>query len=249
MPPCDLLIFVATQTEFEQLQRVATEMGLPWKEGESPLGTFYNLGAVGTNRVLVVRTAMGPLTYKGSASHAIYYLNATEASGVIGLGMAFGVDRTTQSVGDVLVATGIVPYDNNRRVFVETNGQTAVDYSRIKKFPSKPSLLELFQRKAKLPDGVDLHPGLLLSGGARIHSAAYRDELVRMGMAKGGPVVGGDMEGVGFLSTSDRANPRWIVVKAICDFADERRDEEIEATRLTACYNAAKFVLATLREA
>lgn len=92
-------------------------------------------------------------------------------------------------------------------------------------------------------------PGLLLSGGARIHCAAFRDELAReCGRGKGPDlVVGGDMEGVGLLAASDRERPNWIVVKAISDWADRDRDDVIERTRPIACYHSARFVLAALK--
>lgn len=246
-PPCDLLIFVATKTEIEQLQRAAADFKLPFEDADGDLGPYYNLGTVGTNRVLVVQTAMGPLTHKGSASRAIYYLLATQATAVIGIGMAFGIDRTSQKLGDVLVATGILPYDNDRLVEPGSDGRPVVNYSNIEKHASKASLVELLGRRAELPlwqGKVQL--GLLLSGGARIRCRAYRDELVQQCGSGRGPVVGGDMEGVGFLSTSDPTDPRWIVVKGICDFADEERDAEIVEARPLACYNSAKFVIEAL---
>ena len=49
------------------------------------------------------------------------------------------------------------------------------------------------------------------------------------------------MEGVGLLSVSPRKQPMWIVVKGICDFADENRDAEIAENRPLACQNAISF--------
>jgi hypothetical protein len=37
------------------------------------------------------------------------------------------------------------------------------------------------------------------------------------------------------------------VVKAICDFADERQAEDAKANRRIACANASRFVLDALR--
>jgi adenosylhomocysteine nucleosidase len=61
-----------------------------------------------------------------------------------------------------------------------------------------------------------------------------------------GIVVGGDMEGIGLLASSDETESRWIIVKGISDFADEARDDVIRETRPKACYNAARFVLSAL---
>jgi hypothetical protein len=73
-PACDLLLFVVTKTELEQLQRAASELGISIDERVGRLGTYYDLGRVGTNRVLAIKTTMGPFTDRGSASQAIHYL-------------------------------------------------------------------------------------------------------------------------------------------------------------------------------
>jgi nucleoside phosphorylase len=69
-----------------------------------------------------------------------------------------------------------------------------------------------------------VHIGAFLSGGARIHSGLFRDELVTSVPAADDVIVGGEMEGVGLLSISPANDPVWIVVKGISDFADEDTD-------------------------
>jgi nucleoside phosphorylase len=59
-------------------------------------------------------------------------------------------------------------------------------------------------------------------------------------------IVGGEMEGVGLLSVSPRDDPIWIVVKGICDFADEERDRIIKKSRPVACANSSQLVLSAL---
>ena len=91
--------------------------------------------------------------------------------------------------------------------------------------------------------------GELLSGAARIFSRHYLAELLRLVPGVQDGIIGGEMEGVGLTSVSPRKKPLWIVVKGICDFADENRDAEIEKTRPIACGNAARFVLSALLRA
>lgn len=125
----------------------------------------------------------------------------------------------------------------------------AVDYSDVDRFAAKPSLVAIFRAAAASPEWQNkTHTGLLLSGGARIHSKSYREELRReCGTGKGEEVVGGDMESVGFLSASARDDGQWITIKGISDYADRKRDDMINETRPVACYNAAKFVLSALK--
>jgi nucleoside phosphorylase len=52
--------------------------------------------------------AIGPT---GSTRQAHFYLAATEAQGIVCLGMAFGISRAHQGVGTVLVSDSLFPYD------------------------------------------------------------------------------------------------------------------------------------------
>ncbi|HYU15401.1 MAG TPA: hypothetical protein VEL05_05000 [Candidatus Acidoferrum sp.] len=88
--------------------------------------------------------------------------------------------------------------------------------------------------------------GCLLTGSALIKSRAYRDELVGRSADFAPRIVGGEMEGVGLLSTAERERPRWILVKGVGDFADEEQVGDVRANRELACANAARFVLGAL---
>jgi len=88
-----------------------------------------------------------------------------------------------------------------------------------------------------------------LSGAARVFSRYYLAELMSQVPGVKDGIVGGEMEGVGLLSVSPRTEPLWIVIKGICDFADEQRDVEIKKTRPVACQNSAMFVLRGLQNA
>lgn len=55
------------------------------------------------------------------------------------------------------------------------------------------------------------------------------------------------MEGVGLLAAALKSDdPVWCVVKAISDFADEQRNEDIKTGVKIAPRNAALFVLSSL---
>src|SRR5438132_11524137 len=58
------------------------------------------------------KVVMGPHGRLGSAAKGVRYLSATRANGIIQVGMAFGIGRKWQSLGDVLVSTSLIPYDN-----------------------------------------------------------------------------------------------------------------------------------------
>ncbi|MBS0208524.1 MAG: nucleoside phosphorylase [Planctomycetes bacterium] len=254
---CDVLIFVSTQTEREQLENGARELGILFDErNDARVGTYFNLGTIGPNRVRAVKTRMGSLFHQGSASQAIILRAASSATSIIQVGMAFGIDRNAQQHGDVLVSKWIFPYDY--RVIEHApaqNGQPdryIIDYQETKKFSPKQSLLNLLERERKEgKHSFTTHSGGILSGGSRIRSQLYLRELLAAitgGTSLGG-YVGGEMEGVGLLSASKKAEPVWVVVKGISDFADDQQRVEVKGRRAEACLNAVRFVLAALKKA
>ncbi len=254
---CDILLFFATQTEREQLERGAKELDLPFEEkADARVGTYFSLGTIGPNRVRAVKTRMGPFFHQGSASQAIVLRAASSATSIIQVGMAFGIDRNAQEHGDVLVSQWVFPYDY--RIIDHAAGQGGepdryvIDYRETKRFLPKRSLLNLFEReRGEGKHEFKIHFGGILSGGSRIFSQLYlRELLVAVTGGQGtGDYVGGEMEGVGLLAASEKSKPVWAIVKGISDFADDQRHDEIQANRPEACLNAVRFVLAALQRA
>lgn len=246
---CSLLLFVATGTERDCLRRAARDAGFSCSRRKGRFGTYYDLGDVGYETVLAVQTDMGPFGQRGSAARAIQYLAETGATALIAIGMAFGVKPADQQHGAVLVSTGVIPYDY--RIIVDSaEGTPRADYSKTRHYPAREQLVTRFRHTAAAENWRDrVHFGLFLSGGARIYSSRYRDNLVReCGMDRDDVVVGGEMEGVGLLSSCAEDDPRWIIVKGISDFADQPSDSRPSRHRKEACYNAAQFVLAALAD-
>lgn len=113
---CDVLLLYATSSEEQMLKETSIAIGIQIvkRKAKGPSGEkveFFTLGTVGSSRVNAIRTKMGPLSYGGSASRAIYYRTITGATALIQLGMAFGVAPCEQKLGDVLVSTSLIPYD------------------------------------------------------------------------------------------------------------------------------------------
>ncbi len=245
---CTHLLIVATRSEQEQLARAATDLGLPFAERKGRTTTYFDLGAAGPGRVLALRTAEGPFSFGGSAAQAIYSRLETQAvGGMIGVGTCFGVDRATQAVGDVIVSSALVPYDN--RNVLSDGLLPRFRYHRVTRHPAKASLRAMLER-SRDADARDfkVHFGALLSGGSHIACRSYRDHLVSMlTKVAEDTIVGGEMEGVGLLGLSARDRPEWVVVKGISDFADEDRATDAPAHRERASYHAARFVLEALQ--
>jgi adenosylhomocysteine nucleosidase len=257
---------MATPAEEGGLRAAADGFGLKVvdvKRSESKLcEEFCWLGSVGNEFAVIAvppvrihgQLVMGSIGLLGSAARAMRLREATGAQGIIQLGMAFGVDRTYQAIGDVLVSTSIIPY-NNRLIKASEDWPSGyvTDYSQVNREPARLALVDLFRREKNRREKVNssqafrIHVGAILSGAARIQSGAFRDELVAGVPVGDDPIVGGEMEGVGLLAASVAFDdPIWCVVKGVSDFADEKRDREIDDGRTTACRNAADLVLSSL---
>ena len=60
--------------------------------------------------------------------------------------------------------------------------------------------------------------------------------------------IGGEMEGAGLYAAAQRQKVDWILVKAVCDYADGQKDLDKTKHQDTAARNAASFVLHVLHQ-
>lgn len=246
-PACDILLFVTTQDEVKALRHAARALQLTFEPQTSEkLGDYFDLAMVGRHRVLAVRTRMGTFQHGASTSQAILFEQATGAQRLIAVGMAFGINREVQHFGEVLISQSIFPYD--AREMVDSPEGPIPNYEKTKYRLANKGLVNMLEReKKRTPYGFDISFGALLSGGARVSSRQFRDELFKRVPPGQYPLIGGDMEGVGLLAVAPADNPVWIVVKGISDFGEGPVPDTDPGRRAAACLNAATFVLSAIR--
>ncbi|MFM7591467.1 MAG: hypothetical protein ACKO85_06690, partial [Isosphaeraceae bacterium] len=58
--------------------------------------------------------------------------------------------------------------------------------------------------------------------------------------------IGGEMEGAGLYVSAAEHKVDWILIKAICDWADGYKPVNKEERQKTAAINAAKFLIESL---
>lgn len=246
---CDVLLFVTTQSEHQALRTLAETLGLvaDWSKAarvHPQLGAFFDLGEVGRHRVLAVPTRAGAVGAGGSSSQAVLFQAATGARALIAVGMAFGISSAEQHLGDVLVSRRVFPYDV--REVRDTELSYFSDYGKTMSLKAHGGLVTMLERASKrLQYPFRVSFGTLLSGGARMSSRRFRDELAKTVAicATHGMPIGGDMEATGLLSVAHK----WIVVKAISDFGEGRVSATDENERTRACQNAVRFTLTALQ--
>jgi nucleoside phosphorylase len=196
------------------------------------------LGNVNGKKIWLVQSEMGaggPGGAHETVGQAIRELNPEE---VIMVGIAFGSNREKQKIGDVLVAKQLHMYEPQRR-----NTERVIP--RGDKASASPRLLQRF-RNAKLDwHTANVHFGLVLSGDKLIDD----DEFVRELLSREPEAIGGEMEGAGLYVPCQAAKKDWILVKAVCDWADGKKSNDKTKRQLKAACNAAHFVWHALAHA
>ncbi len=252
---CSYLLQVTTSAEVAALRMVGREMGLTFSGRTDPyLGRYYRLHEGARLLAIAVQTKMGSVGHQGSSVMAWRFQAATQAHAVLQIGMAFGVSPRDQKIGEVLVARSILAYD--QRNILVTDGMESVVYPRVEPILANPYLIRdcenyLGSWEASNPD-VKVRFGAILSGGAVISCATFRDRLRKDLQERSiDPIVGGEMEGVGLVGVGRGPDTLWGVIKGISDFADEERDRggDLKKSREHACQNAVRFTLGMVRNA
>lgn len=216
----------------------------------SQRGEFWRLGRVGRQRVVAVRTRIGSIGRSGSTANANFYLAATQATGIVSLGIAFGISRARQQLGSIVVSRSLFAYDM-RRVIPDparSDGMWIYSYGEHQRpHPCRGVMTRIFREHVERGgNGLRAETGCLLSGAATVRSSVFRDQLVAWCSKIAPDIIGGEMEGAGFLSLENKTS--WIVVKGICDFADEHQAADASLHRARAAVNSSRFVLEAIRD-
>jgi nucleoside phosphorylase len=235
----DLVIITATDIELEAVLRLLQ----PYPRRKAILKGFagqetYYLGQFGSCLAAVTRCRMGSLD-SGSATLATQHAKRVwRPRAVVMVGVALGKDPAKQKIADVLVASQIISYEPQRV------GQTqAVHRGPIT--PANPTLLNRFEVVPHWafgrPDGsrCGRHVGPVVSGEKLIDDPAFKASLFDAYPQ----AIGGEMEGVGLAAAAVRENLPWILVKAICDWADGTKHGKHQPLAAAAAVSLVHHVL------
>jgi nucleoside phosphorylase len=201
---------------------------------------YHNLGTLNGTTVYHAISEMGsggPGGMQQTVDKAIRSLNP---GAVIALGIAFGVDEADQIIGDILLSKQLRLYELQRV------GKQSRIVLRGARPDASPRLVNHFRGFADVRwDGASVTPGVLLTGEKLVDDIDYRKQL----QAFESEAIGGEMEGAGLYVSGSDHKVDWIVVKAICDFADGNKGVDKAARQKLAAKNAAEFVVQALRYA
>lgn len=235
----DIVLITATDTELNAVLRLLE----PYPQNQSVLKGFaeqetYYLGKFGCYRAAVTKCRVGSLASGGATLATEYAQRLWRPRALVMVGIGFGMDPEKQKIADVLVASQIISYEPQR---VEEHG--CIQRGPIT--PSDTTLLNRFENVLSWsfcrPDGSKCKRvvGTLLSGEKLVDSESFKRSL----LGKYPQAIGGDMEGVGFVAAAERAGVSWILVKAICDWADGRKNKKHQPLSAAAAASLVHHVL------
>ncbi|MDO9055066.1 MAG: hypothetical protein Q7U69_00825 [Sulfuricurvum sp.] len=209
------LIVTATDTETDAIHNKMVNL-----DGYPYIIKFYNndhtyyMGKLGNYIIVHIQCEMGAIGRSSSIITVTEAISTINPRFVLMIGIAFGINKQKQNIGDVLVSESIIPY-NTKRVGRENTIQ------RGKQGLSNKFLLNKFKNIKSwiypLECGADAKIIFtdLLSGEELVDNKEHRNQLI----SNFPSAEGGEMEGAGVFAACDNKVP-WILVKGICDFAD-----------------------------
>ncbi|MCI0354486.1 MAG: hypothetical protein L0099_05515, partial [Acidobacteria bacterium] len=201
---------------------------------------YRDLGEVNSARVFTALSEMGSGGPGGSQEAVRKGIEALRPSAVIMVGIAFGINEQKQAIGDILVSRQLWLYDLQRV------GKEQI-IPRGDKPHASTRLINRCQDADVSWDEINgqVRFGLVLTGEKLVDNLDYREQLRQFEPE----AIGGEMEGAGLYVACQDSRVDWILVKAICDWADGHKAQDKDQRQYEAARNAARFVLHVLEQA
>lgn len=237
----DVLLVTVTEVETMAVRSLFSE------ERRHYIGdkTYYDFGEVSGTKVFLVQSEMGSGGLGGATLTVQRAIDLLAPSAVIMVGIAFGVDPVKQQIGDILVSQQILDYEV-QRIGSGRNQRLAI-IPRGDKAAASPKLLNRLRDGAmdwkRANEVAKIRFGLVLSGAKLVDNLDYREKL----QAFAPEAIGGEMEGAGVYAAAQSNKVDWILVKAICDWADGNKSHNKDDNQELAALNAARFIVSVIK--
>lgn len=207
----------------------------------------YYLGQVGLYNIIQVQCSqMGSISPGGSTQTINMALREwPQLKAVIMVGICFGVNSKKQHIGDVIVSLSIKNYETRRM------GKN-MEIPRGNTYQASSCLLNAFNNLKLTWEniGIDNEPkqlelGEFISGEQLVDNKDVRDKL----LLESPEAKAGEMEGNGVVAACESNHLPWILVKAICDFADGNKGKDKKERQAIAAASSANCCAAALGQA
>jgi len=237
-----ILVIAATQLEYEvaiDLAGVREQLRVRRRNVGQYIAIDLGLENCSTWLLRCKAGAIGPNSSAVRVAHAIGRLHR-RPFGVIATGIAFGLQRENQCIGDILVAEQIRLYEIVRK-------GAKREIHRGDRPSASPVLLDWLHSAAAdwaletaHPQRPRIHTGVLMTGEKLVDDRDFVGDLLAMEPE----AVGGEMEAAGIYSAALPDHVNWAIVKGICDWG---YDKDTSAQAIAA-RNAFDYVYHALEQ-
>lgn len=245
IPSFDVLLLVVNDHEFNAVYEQAKD--LLGKEPTMYMGArvYYDIGKIGGSKVALVRSEMGSSQPGAALPTALLSIYELQPKYIIAVEIMFGVDVEKQKIGQLLFSRQIQSYEL-QRISADASSKI-IKLTRGDKVTANPQLLSRITAAAhswsRSNNEIQPSPELILSGEKLVDNLDFRDELTTLFPE----AKGGEMEASGIYSAARESETRWIIIKAICDYADGNKNKDKEVNQKLAASKAASFVFYLLK--
>ncbi len=227
----DIVIMTATDIEKETVFKYLKPLpGCSALKVDTTNKQTYTIGILGAYPIVHVQTNMGSSSPDGSTLTTKDALDYWKPKALIMPGVAFGKDSTKQKIGDILIAESIIQYDSSKI-------KEGIEIPRGSIVRSGLILFDRFRNCSdwdyKLEDGTKVGriTGKVLSGSKLVDDKEFKKHLFQLFPE----AIGGEMEGCGLYAASFHESfNQWILVKGICDWAENKESEDKEKNQQIA---------------
>ena len=232
----DLVIVTVNLHETNAISEALSGVtGHPFRSQTIGERVYHDFGSINGTRVYHALSEMGSGGRGGTQRTVEKAIIALNPLAVIVVGIAFGMNEKKQNIGDILISSQLWLYDLIRV------GHEIIP--RGDKPHASTWLINFFESFNQMSwKGPNAKLGLILTGDKLVDNVDYRDQLLKFESE----AIGGEMEGAGVYVSSEENKVDWIVIKAICDWADGQKGLNKEDRQKEAASNAARFVAQSL---
>lgn len=231
-----------TQALLEDTKFFEYDSGIQSDDDEDAL--HYNVGLFGQYSVVHFQIPeQASVRADGSLASVSAAIRNWDPVAVILVGIAFGKDNEDkpdprQHIGDVLVSTRIIDYESGKvkGARLQSDGPQPEAGRHLQsafKYHSKTWNHLIKDRAAQVQFGA------ILSGDKVVDDAKFKMKLFNEYKR----AIGGEMEGRGAYAAARRSKlTEWIVVKAICDWGENKDNPNKEMDQVVAARSVASLL-------
>jgi nucleoside phosphorylase len=237
----DVLIVTVTKVESFAVMQIFEQVTGSKPKAESIDGrVYFDLNKINDARVFMTQSEMGSGGLDASLMTVYKGIDTLSPSAVIMCGIAFGINEEKQAIGEILVSEQLRLYDLQRMGTQDEQQQIVL---RGDKPRASSWLINHFKSTDLQWAGARVRFGVVMTGEKLVDNVDFREQLNSFEQE----AIGGEMEGAGLYVACQDKKVDWILVKAICDWADGKKGQDKNVRQQKAAQNAAAFVLEALQ--